>query len=446
MQTFKNKVPQRVLSVLSLVALIVCMDWGIGETLEPITYATYFNHDIEEMEDSGHDADVLFVGASRVYRTFVPQIFEDKWNVNGVINAGSSSQPICGTYYQLKDLIERVHPGRVYIGVTIEQLTTDPEEDLQGRLIVYDRLSLKNKFLMGLNGFSLSEKRYLFDTYRFKDRFDKKTIISNLDAKKELAVSDYCSYSEDSEYYADMGFVYSYNTYATGTIPITTAPGDFSDDLILADCLHYLDLCIDLCRKNNIDVNLVSGVTSVMRMYNSDGYQAAVDFYQEYASSKGIKYYNLNYLKNREEIVPDELMHDYNHVNGEGAYVVSDIFADIVLKEEAGEDISNYFYNNLDEFKKVVKRIVAVGAEIQEDSEKNNVFHIHMQSLQNDNIKPIYRVLIKHSASDSFEVISGWTSNPDIEIEVAEEAGYVIRVEAGANDGSYGVASQEYAY
>ncbi len=89
---------------------------------------------------------------------------------------------------------------------------------------------------------------------------------------------------------------------------------------------------------------------------------------------------------------------------------------------------------------------MAVGAEIQEDSEKNNVFHIHMQSLQNDNIKPIYRVLIKHSASDSFEVISGWTSNPDIEIEVAEEAGYVIRVEAGANDGSYGVASQEYAY
>ena len=278
MQIFKNKIFKRVISLLTLVAMIICLDWGIGEVLEPITYSTYFNHDIATIEESENGADVIFMGASRVYRTFVPQIFEDYWNVDCVINAGSSSQPICGTYYQLKDLIEKVHPDKVYIGVTFDWLTSNEDNNnIMGRLIVTDRLSLKNKILMGLNCFSLKEKVFLLDTYRFKKRFNKKTIESNLKAIRKLKASNYYSYSKKREYYADTGFVYNYDTYVTGTIPIKGA-ANFSEELIKEDNLHYLDLCIELCKKNNIEVNLVSGVTSVMRMYYIDGYQPAVDF------------------------------------------------------------------------------------------------------------------------------------------------------------------------
>lgn len=52
--------------------------------------------------------------------------------------------------------------------------------------------------------------------------------------------------------------------------------------------------------------------------YESAGYQDAVDFYNNYAEENGIVYYNLNYLKGREEIFPDSVMHDDNHLNGEG--------------------------------------------------------------------------------------------------------------------------------
>jgi hypothetical protein len=445
MQFFENKTFKRVISLLSLVAMLIFMNWGIGKVLEPITYATYFNHDISTIEESENGADIVFIGSSRVYRTFVPQIFEDGWNVGCVVNAGSSSQPLCGTYYQLKDLIERVHPRKVYIGVTLDSLTSTVGNSLRGRLIVYDRLSLKNKILMGLNCFSLKEKAYLFNTYRFKNRFNKKTIMSNMKAISKLKASNYNSYSKTSEYYADKGFVYNYDTYVTGTIPIKGAE-DFSEELIIEEYLHYLDSCIELCKNNNIEVNLVSGVTSVMRMYASTGYQPAVDFYNSYALKNGIKYYNLNYLKNREHLIPDELMHDYNHVNGKGAYVVSALFANLVKREDNGEDISSFFYNSLADFKQDVKRIVAVGAEITIDGKDKNYRHIKMQSLHNDDVKAQYRVSIKYPGSDKYKILSDWSVNSDFDVRIKEKSGYIIKVEAGTGDKAYGLASQKYKY
>lgn len=445
MNIFINKTFKRLFSLLSLFSMIVCLDWRMSQFLKPITYATYFNHDISTIEESENGANIIFIGASRVYRTFVPQIFEDYWNVECVINAGSSSQPLCGTYYQLQDLIERVHPNKVYIGVTLDMLTSNAGDTPQARLIVYDRLSLKNKILMGLNCFSLKEMVFFLDTYRYNKNFNKKTIESNLKAISKLKATNYYSYSKTPEYYADKGFVYNYDTYITGTIPIMGA-AYFSEELIREDNLHYLDLCIDLCKNNNIEVNLVTGVTTVMRMYASEGYQKAVDFYNNYAKKKGIKYYNLNYLKDRENLMPDELMHDFNHVNGEGAYVVSKLFANLVNKEKKGEDISSYFYKNLADFKQDVKRIVAVRAEITVDDKDKNVRHFQMQSLYNDDVEPQYRISIKHKGSDEFKILVDWTVDPNIDVKITEKSGFIIKVEAGTGDNLYGTASQEYKF
>lgn len=445
MRIFKNKICKRVVSLLSIVAIFFCMDWGVGQLIQPISYATYFNHDLEMIEKSDYDSMVVFVGASRVYRTFVPKIFEEAWNVDCVLNAGSSSQPICGTYYELKDLVERVHPQKVYIGVTVDQLTENPAENLQGRLIVYDRLNLKNRFLMGLKCFNFEEREYFLNAYRYKDRLTKKKIKKHLKKVKKLKAANYKDNPKKNEYYADKGFVYNKDSFKTGTMKITEG-ADFSDDLIIKENLTYLDKCVDLCKKNNIEVHLVSGVTTVMRMYVSAGYQKSVDFYTEYAKKKGIRYYNLNFLKDREKNLPDEMMHDYNHLNGEGANITSEIFAEIVKKEEAGEDISSYFYKDLDDFKKDVKRIVAVNADIQEDKDKENVLHLQLTSLQNDDVKPRYRVSVRYSKGENYQVLSDWNESKKAEVKVAKKSGYTIRVEAGAENKELGTACRYYKF
>ncbi len=435
------------MSLLLIIALIIGMDQALGYLLEPLsyTYSDYFTRDIKALEKSGTSADAVFVGTSRTMRGFVPEVLEDEWGVNCVINAGSDAQSIAGSYYLLKDLIERLHPKKVYIEMTIYALLKEKEDVLEFRLEVFDRLSLKNKLLMALNCFSPDEAVYFFKTYRYNDNLSLKQIKTNLSEKNTLRETGSYPRLRVYEDYIGKGFVYNYTSCASGAMPITiTDP--FSADTVDPDKLKQLDACIDLCRENNIDVVLFTGITSVMRMLSCDGYQEATDYYREYAEKKGIKYYNLNYMKERETLLPDELMWDYNHPNGKGAEVISRFFAKVIKAEEAGEDTSRYFYANLDEFQKTVKRIVAVGAEIQPDEERENLLHITVTSVQSDGVQPLYRALICPYSGDGFIAAQDWTSESELEIEIGDAKGYAIKIEAAAEDPSYGTASRYYTY
>ncbi len=447
MRIFKNKTLSRILSALLIVALIIGMDYALGYLLEPVTYSTYFKRDIKELEESGTRADVVFVGASRTLYTFAPKIFEDEWGLDCVINAGSEAQPISGTYYQLKDMIERMHPDKVYIGMTLDLLLKD--SSLEYRLVVLDRLSLKNKIPFALSCFSPKETIYFFKSYRYNDQPLLQKILDNVYIKTHLDETISRLYEGTANHYVEKGYVFLERTWQSGTIPIKVCES-FSDEKIVPDKLKYLDACIELCKKNNIDVTLVTGVTSVMRMYVNEGYQDANDYYKNYAEKNGIKYYNLNYMKDRETLIPDELMYDYNHTNGEGAMVASKFLANVVKAEEAGEDTSQYFYANLDEFKKTVKRIVAVGAEIQPDEERDNLLHISITSLQNDDVSSLYRVSIYDYFTKECYKSLDWTSESEIELEINDAArsarAIYIMIEAAAEDPSYGTARQAYIY
>ncbi len=444
----KNNPLKRILSLLLIIALIIGMDWCMGQLLETPSYATCLSRDIKALEESGTSADVVFIGASRTQRTFVPEVFENEWGLNCVINAGSPAQPISATYYQLKDLIERMRPDRVYIGVTIDILLEENEAGLQSRLAVLDRLSFKNKLLMALNCFSPKEAMYFFKSYRYNDQLTLEQIKTNHAEKAKFMETGIFVRDDNlghTDRYADKGFVSSSNSCASGTISIR-GNSSFSADNISRDKLKYLDACVELCKDNKVDVALVSGVTTAARMYLCKSYQDANDYYRKYAEKNGIKYYNLNYMKNRETLLPDELMADYNHTNGEGATVASKFFAEIVKKEEAGEDISQYFYTNIDEYKKTVKRIVAVGADAFPDEEQENLLHINITSLQNDDVYPMYRILIREQSEEEYTVAQDWTSEREFEIEIGDATWYVIRIEAVTEDPSIGTASHEYVY
>ena len=433
-------IAKRILSFALLMLMIIGAGAVLTYVLNPISYATYFNHDIDIMEKNNEKADILFIGASRVYRTYVPEVFKKELVVNCVVNAGSSSQPIYATYYQLKDLMERVHPDRVVIGVTEDGLIYEPNQ--QGMLIVYDRLSVKNKLQFALDCFDLDTMKYALYPYRFRENLTK--IPSILQEKNQLIESDYEPDTAGNEYYADYGFVYSKSTYDTGTIPIRYEEKTYSENEIQEEQLGYLDACIELCQKNNADVILVTAPTSMMRIYGFVHYQEATDFYIQYAKQKGIVYYNLNYLKGREEFLPDELMHDYNHVNGEGAYVISNILADLMKKEEQGIDVSQYFYSDLEALKKDVHRIVAVDAECA--CEEDDVMHIDIVSFQNEDISPLYQVELSTDGGESYQVMVSWTEDTNIDVKIPVKENYELKIRAKAQNDDVQEAYQVYEF
>ena len=442
MQTSKLYI-RRIVSLVILLAMVFFVFKSVGDILSPVSYQEYFDRDLESIKQENKDVDIMFVGASRVYMTFIPAVFEKKMNKNCVIVAGTAEQPICGTYYVIKDYVERFHPKHIVIGVTYSTLMNEPH--WFGKAIVYDRLSLKNKLLFAVNCFD-DDKLVLLKAVRYRNNILNLKAIT--EEKKELEERGCNPYSPTEEYYADKGFIHTYHSYATGNMPMSENYR-YSNDMILTENLMYLENCVDFCQEQGIKVSLVTGPMSLMQTYLIEGYQEAVDFYCEFAESKGISYYNLNYLKSREEYLTDDTIRDHSHVNAKGAKIASEMYADILIKEQEGEDVSCFFYDDLDDLKKDVHRILSVGADISyTEAGKQDMAvtaKITLKSVHNENIVPYYRVEVKY-AEGEYEVVSDWSTEDRVEIQLPANTGYEIKIRAKTGIEGDGEAYQIYTY
>lgn len=421
----RNSKPlKRIISLLVLLALLLSGELALTFILEPVSYATYFNHDIEMLEENGTDVEMIFVGASRVVRSFIPQTFEDSLRMNAVVNAGSVLQMISSSYYQLLDLLERFEPSHVVLGVTAEALWI--ENNTQAKLIVLDRLHGANKLKYVADVFEPDEYLYaLSGSYRLRANLTPGIILDNLSKKTEIAKGRYeDDKTDDFGYYADTGFVYSDTFCANGNVeicnPITTSQAyNYTE-------LAYLDKIVALCKERGITLHLVTGPTTMMQIYNTDDYQACHDWYANFAEVNGLSYHNLNLLKGREEFLPDEYMFDFNHVNGTGAKITSELYAQILKEEAEGKDTSGYFYESVEELKADVHRVVAVGAEIAVSGQR---VRVEVTSLQNEDVTPYYQLSLCMNGG-VFETVVDWIQEESFDIDLPEYEACTLMVRA----------------
>lgn len=419
-----SKSVRRGISLLSLLALLLVGETLLATILEPISYAMYFNHDLNVLEDANADVDMVFVGASRVYRSFVPSVFEEKLGVKNVINAGSSSQYISGSYYQLEELIERFHPKYVILGVTGPGLYN--QYNLQSQLIVLDRLQGLNKLPFVFDVFKLQDWPYALKSYRFKTNLTKKFITNNIQNKQALKERNYQADSSSKDYYADKGFIFSKTAYEPGNIQISGGLQSIKE--VNNAEVAYLKKIVNLCERSNAKLFLVTGPTTMSRLFMGNEYQYYHDWYVNFADENDLIYHNLNFLKSREDILPDSKMLDINHVNGEGAYVISEVYAEILQKTLSGESTDHYFYSNREELIGNVDRIVAVDADIEI---VGNIANIEIMSLHNDTIVPSYQISFSDDTVN-YLVLTDWTTDSKISVELPGDDNYTIMVRAKA--------------
>lgn len=246
MQYSKQK--KRIINLIVLIIALTAMLHISGEALEPVSYSTYFNHDLEVIDGKNKSYDVIFVGASRVYRSFVPTVFEKKSGYDKVLNAGSSSQSLAGSYYETKDLIERYHPKTIVLGVTFDEIV-EYKQIIQGDLIVYDRLTNgRNKASFLVTTFKGADLLYGIKAYRYRSSFNKESIKENYQKKKFLLASNYAPEVVNDEYYADKGFVFSNKSFQSGNVPIT-GNDSFSKKKLDRNKIAYLDKIVTLCKR-----------------------------------------------------------------------------------------------------------------------------------------------------------------------------------------------------
>lgn len=415
---------KRGICLLTLLAMLVVGELLSIFALRPISYATYFNHDIQTLQKDKADVELVFIGASRVYRSFVPEIFEEKLQMDTVINAGSSSQQISGSYYLLKELLQGFDPEYVVLGVTGDALCHPYYA--QANMIVLDRLNGLNKLQYIFDVIEPRDWTNAFlESYRFRNNLKLESIKENIIEKKQLRELSYKDDTSDREYYADTGFVYSKAGFVAGNVsirdPIEVYPVMNNSEL------EYLNKIVNLCEKENIDLFLVTGPTTMMRIYNSEVYQFCHEWYLDYASKNGLVYHNLNYLKGREAFLPDTLMHDYNHVNGEGAGVVSELYAEILSKTMAGGKTDEYFYASFEQLSQDVNRVVAVG--VESVTVENGIAEILLTSLHNKDVDPYYQIS-GSTNGENYELLIDWTQDSKFTLDVSEYENLTLMLRA----------------
>ncbi len=408
---------RRLIHFFTLLILLI-----IGRTLilfliEPVDYSIFFNRILKnKAAKNGEKIDMVFAGASRTLRTFDPVIFENELGMNAIFNAASGLQPIEASYYMLKEVIGRYHPSYAVLGVAWDGMKES--NSTLAKVIVLDRLTGKNKLDFLRDAFSPDE--YLDAVslcYRFRNNFTADKIRDNIREKAELRQNGYSRRLSPPDLYPDNGFIYSYQV---GDIP-NYAPTRFDPENINSEKTKYLDKIRELCETNGIRLFLVSAPTTMMTLYRVADYQKAVDFYSEYASAHGLDYVNLNYLRGREEWLGDNLMFDFNHVNGEGADLVSQKYAEYLKARISGEDPPDLFYTDLEELQQDVHRIIAVGADIYISNLQASV---RISSRQSEGITPLYRVRISQD-DENFTALTDWTEKTDFVFDVSAYRGTV---------------------
>ena len=379
--------------------------------IEPVDYSIYFNRILKDRAaENGNHINMVFAGASRTLRTFDPDIFEEEIGLARVFNAASGLQPIEASYYMLKEVISRYHLEYAVLGVSWDGLLRG--NNTLAKLIVLDRLSFKNRLDFIRNGFRQREYPDAISLcWRFRNNFTAEKIRENILEKITLEKNGYSERLSMPDLYEDNGFIYS---YLAGDIPNY---GDiaYEPEKIDPKKEQILENIVQLCEENHVRLFLVSAPTTVMSLYRTADYQKAVDYYAEFAAAHGLDYVNLNYLRGREEWLGDHLMFDFNHVNGEGAELVSRKYAEYLNALIHDQEPPDMFYADLADFQSEVHRIIAIRGDISITDLKAKVRII---SRQTDGITPLFRISISPD-DETYTPLTDWTEKTDFEFDVS---------------------------
>lgn len=406
---------QYVFRTLCFVVLLALVRAVLLYLIEPADYSIFFNRILKNKagENNGH-IDLIFLGTSRPHRTFDPVIFEKESGLDSVFNASSGLQPIEASYFMAREILGRYHPRYIVLDITAGTLYS--KSGALEKMIVLDRLHGINKLQYLLDCFEPDEYLNAVSLcYRFRNNFTTEKIREIVNEKKELKENGFSQRSAGQDLYSKDGFIYSYETgYIDNTIKENY---DFHDPL--PEKMKYLDKIVDLCEQEGVQLFLVTSPWSMMFMYTCENYQDFTDFMKDYAASHHLSYFNLNYLRNREAWLGDDMMFDAGHVNGAGAELVSERYAQVLKSIIQKEEIPDLFYTDISQVKSEADRILAVGADIYIT---NNKAAVQVSSTSTENIQPLYRIQFSLDGEE-FIPLTDWTNETDFEFSMESYRG-----------------------
>lgn len=335
--------------------LLFCVMFiGCGEIFRYIliddtaSYTRIAFHEMYEQEN----IDVLFVGSSHCYRSFIPEIFDDELGIN-TFNGGTSSQNLDGSYMIIKEAARYNDIKHIYLelyyNVAFDSYKTRTEMTQTYIISDYLRPSLdKFQYLLDASAKDYYSNSFILARRNWSKFFDA-DYVKDLLIKK--GTDDYKNYgyayvTEESEWYAGKGYVANKGIVENWNYFSTKGWSNINLDDFSEDWFHSLEDIIAFCDKKGIPLTLISAPMPNFLLAGAGNYDEYVGLVQRMIEGTNVSYYDFNLCKETYFPNTSSLFKDEDHMNCYGAETFSHLLADLINGKISEDEL---FYDSYDE-------------------------------------------------------------------------------------------------
>ncbi len=294
----------------------------------------YYYQDAKERGDLSGSLDTFYCGASFALRAFRPDLIDPLLGTNGY-NLSGSRLTMLGRKTLLRKEVWRNPVKTVVLEVSCDTLTRiRAQEGPEGELLTFARLTKKERPSYLFKAFRKSEWPLLYYDMVSKGIDDVCSLLSGrLRMGNWFLIRGYYPYHEPN-----VPFSMNYKALThSNTLPTQ----------MRQDNINELNQITTLCQNSGIELILVNVPQSKAFNVTYDNLDYFHEWYADYAEKNGLKYYNFNLYKGIDtQLRDDNSFYDMHHLNNDGAIAFSELYAEVMRRAQAGEDLQNEFYSS----------------------------------------------------------------------------------------------------
>ncbi|MGI6013835.1 MAG: hypothetical protein ACOX7K_06075 [Oscillospiraceae bacterium] len=319
------------------IAFLLCVIAATVVIVEPyFQRQTYYYQDAAVREELSGQLDYIICGSSHAFRSFVPEILDRDLGCNSY-NLAGALMTMQGRYTLLKKEMERNPISTVVIELSFNALTRNrDEEGPEGDL-----------YILGRSDNFFDRASYFLSAIRLNEygRVYYDTLDRGITSWKHWMKGE----SEELIQYRTKGYSPLFST------DLTLTQEDYDglhysssfDTRVYEENMEYLEKIFALCEENNAKVIMVTTPIAEINTCQYDNLDVFREWYEQLSQEHDCAFYDFNLLKNKDTLFPSATaFFDPLHLSESGAETFSTTFTDIIQRAEAGEDISNLFYNS----------------------------------------------------------------------------------------------------
>ncbi len=306
---------------------------------------SYTRLTLHEFYENEKNIDTLFLGSSHCFRAYDPQLFTQLTGKEA-FNLGSSSQNYDTSYYLLREAVKYNDIKTVYLDMHYKFLFVDKtDRDLVQANIISDymRPSLnKLEFLVCTSETKHFTNR-LLPFRRDWQKLGDAAYLKEVWTKKQT--EDYREYRpvvQGEEYYAGKGFVFSGESLDVEAITWWDNFTPIAEDMDgqTTYTLDYIERIAKFCREHGIRLIFVTAPSLDEYLEEVGPYDEASGYIKDLAEQCQVPYLDFNLCKKEYLNLQGDSFMDVDHLNGQGAAVLTELLARL---DSGDESIDEYF-------------------------------------------------------------------------------------------------------